>query len=132
MSRALVILHSEAYREKAMKWVRQAPLMTRIDFRAPQRSLDQNARLWAMLTEVADQCRHHGLRLSADDWKRLFMDQLDRELRLVPNLDGNGFVSLGQSTSKLSKQEMSDLMELIAAYGAAHDVEFKDPAERAA
>ena len=43
-------------------------------------------------------------------------------------LDGNGFVNLGRSSSDLSKGEMSDLMELIAAFGAKHGVVFKDTA----
>ena len=47
-----------------------------------------------------------------------FLDGLKRELRVVPNLDGTSFVNLGRSSSDLTKQEMSDLIELIAAFGA--------------
>lgn len=79
-----------------------------------------------MLTDVAQQLTHHGVKLSPDDWKLVFLDGLKRELRLVPNLDGTGFVNLGRSSSDLSKAEMSDLMELIAAFGAQHGVAFKD------
>ena len=44
-------------------------------------------------------------------------------MRMVPNLDGNGFVSLGRSSSALSKEEFSDLMELIAAFAAERGVD---------
>ena len=71
-----------------------------------------------MLTDVAQQVTWHGIRLSADDWKIVFLDALKREVRMVPNLDGNGFVQLGLSSSDLSKEEMGMLMELIAAFGA--------------
>jgi hypothetical protein len=52
-------------------------------------------------------------------------------MRMVPNIDGNGFVNLGRSTSDLSKTEMSDLMELIAMFGAKHDVKFHEVAPAA-
>ncbi|MDB5501229.1 MAG: NinB family protein [Tardiphaga sp.] len=81
-----------------------------------------------MLTEVATQCPWHGVKLTADDWKFVFIDALKRELRTVPNIDGNGFVNLGRSSSDLSKSEMSDLIELIHAFGAEHGVKFKDDA----
>lgn len=45
---------------------------------------------------------------------------------MVPNLDGNGMVSLGRSSSDLSKEEMGELMEVIAAWGAANGVVFHD------
>lgn len=124
MSRASLILESQAVRQRAHLWVEKAPVNTRLEFKAPKRSVPQNDRMWAMLTDVARQVPWHGLRLSADDWKLIFLDALKREVRMVPNLDGNGFVSLGRSSSDLSKSEMSDLMELIAAFGAEHGVEF--------
>jgi hypothetical protein len=81
--------------------------------------------MWAMLTEIAAQVRWHGLRLSADDYKLLMLDALKREVRMVPNIDGNGFVSLGRSSSDLSRSEMADLLELITMFGARHGVQFK-------
>jgi hypothetical protein len=83
--------------------------------------------MWAMLTEVARQVPYHGLRLSPDDFKLLFLDALKREVRMVPNIDGNGFVSLGRSSSDLSKDEMSQLLELIGQFGATHNVVFHEP-----
>jgi hypothetical protein len=88
--------------------------------------------MWAMLTEIAAQVKWHGVTLKADDFKLIFMDALKRELRIVPNLDGTGFVNLGRSSSDLSKEEMSDLLELIAAWGVSHGVKFNDPAGIAA
>lgn len=126
MSRALVTLHGAADRERARALLAKAPTGTRIEFKAAKRTLDQNSRMWAMLTEVARQVEWHGVKLRADDWKLIFLDGLKRELRLVPNLDGTAFVNLGRSSSDLTKAEMSDLMELIAAFGANHGVTFHD------
>jgi hypothetical protein len=56
---------------------------------------------------------------------------LSQELRVVPNIDGTGFVPLGRSSSKLTVKEMTDLIELIFAFGAKHGVTFTDEAKAA-
>jgi hypothetical protein len=126
MSRALLILQTPADRMRATTLIHRAPTGTRVEFKAAKRSLDQNSRMWAMLTDVATQLVWHGQKLRPDDWRLVFLDALKRELRIVPNIDGNGFVNLGRSSSDLSKGEMSDLMELIAAFGARHGVRFHE------
>ena len=52
------------------------------------------------------------------------MDALKREVRMVPNLDGNGFVSLGRSSSDLSKEEFSGLLDVVYEWGARNGVTF--------
>jgi hypothetical protein len=126
MSRYLLTLRSTAERERATRIVAQAPPGTRVEFKAAKRSLDQNAKMWAMLTDVAMQVKWHGVTLRPDDFKLIFLDALKRELRAVPNLDNTGFVNIGRSSSDLSKQEMGELLELIAAWGAQHGVTFHD------
>lgn len=132
MGRALFTINSNADRERAAAWAWKAPWGARVEFKEVKRSLDQNAKFWACLTDVATQVRWHGLKLSTDDWKLIFLDALKREVRMVPNLDGNGFVSLGRSSSDLSKDEMTDLIELILAFGAGQGVVFHEPEARAA
>lgn len=132
MSRALLVLDSELQRQKAIRWIEMAPFGARVEFKAPKRTLPQNDRMWAMLTDVAQQVQWHGLSLKPDDWKLIFLDALKREIRMVPNIDGNGFVNLGRSSSDLSKDEMTDLIELIFAFGANHSVKFNEPETRAA
>lgn len=132
MSRAQLTLSSKFDRERACKWILQAKAGTRVIFKEPKRSIPQNDRLWAALTEVAAQVEWHGLKLTPDDWKLIFLDALTRELRIVPNIDGTGFVNLGRSSSNLSKQEFSDLIEIVHQFGANHGVTFHDPAVEAA
>lgn len=128
MSRYLVTIHSTADRERAQRILAAAPFGSRVEVKAAKRTLPQNDRMWAMLTEIAQQLPWHGMRLRPDDWKLLFLDALKRELRNVPNLDGTGFVNINQSSSDLTKSEMSDLIELIAEFGARHGVKFADDA----
>ena len=126
MTRAVLVLTGPAVRAKAVHWITKLPVNTRVEFKEPKRSMPQNDRMWAMLTDISAQVTYHGLKLAPDDWKLLFLDALKREVRMVPNLDGNGFVSLGRSSSDLSKAEFSDLMEIISAWGASHGVTFHD------
>ena len=126
MTRAALVLVSPEIRQRAAYWATKLPEGTRVTFQSPKRSLPQNDRMWAMLTEVSAQLPWHGIKLSADDWKLIFLDALKRELRMVPNIDGSGFVNLGRSSSDLSKEEMTNLIELIHAFGASHGVVFHD------
>jgi hypothetical protein len=80
--------------------------------------------MWAMLTDIAQQLPWHGQKLRPDDWKLIFLNALKREMRMVPNLEGNGFVNINQSSSDLSKAEMGDLIEIMNAFGASHGVVF--------
>lgn len=129
MSRALLVLAGNSERAKAHHWIDKAPVNTRVTFQGPKRSLDQNSALWRLLTKVSEQRLHHGQRLSAEDYKLLFMDALSREVRAVPSLDNTAWVNLGRSTSKLSKQEFSDLLELVTAWCVQNGIDIDDSSE---
>lgn len=123
MTRALLVLTPNT-REKAAAWLRKAPDGTRVEFRAPRRSLDQNAKLWALLTDVAEQAQHCGQRYPAEVWKTLFMQAFGREVRFLPTLDGSSVFPLGFRSSELTKAEMSELIEFIQVWGAERGVAF--------
>jgi hypothetical protein len=130
--RSLFVLWNDAMRARAIEMIRLCPKESRCEIRGPRRTNDQNAKMWAMLTEIADQLPWHGVKLDADDWKLIFLDSLKRELRLVPNLDGDGFVNLGRSSSDLSKEEMADMISLIDSFAANHGVKFHGPGDEEA
>lgn len=99
--------------------------------RPETRSTVQNSRMWALLTEVSQQVVWHGRKLSPEAWKHVFSSALKKQ-DIVPNIDGTGFVVLGMSTSQMSRGEMAEMMDLIEAFGAQHDVKFSLPEEIAA
>lgn len=116
---------TEAQRRTVLDAIQRAPLGFVVNAKRNKRSLPQNSRMWAMLTIIAREVPWHGVRLSPEDWKLIFLSALGHEMRMVPNLDNNGFVSLGRSSSALTKQEMSDLMELMSAFAAKHEVDLE-------
>lgn len=128
MTRALLTLNSNSIRDQATSWIKKAPPGTRLEFRAPVRSLPQNDLMWARLTDIAKHVNWHGQNLTPADWKDIFTASL-RRARVVPNIDGDGFVQLGLHTSDLSKEEMGNLLDLIDAFGAERGVLFSDSSE---
>jgi hypothetical protein len=131
MGRALLVLANDRFKRRAIEWIEKAPWETRVEFKGPKRTLPQNDRMWAMLTDLSLQLAWHGQRLAPDDWKLVMLDALRREtreqLRIVPNTDGTGFVNLSTSSSDLSKDEMTILIEIIFSFGAQHGVEWSEP-----
>ena len=125
MTRSTLILHGRRDREKAAKWVANAPPGTSVEFKAPRRSTDQNALMWALLTDVSRQVEWYGQHLSPEDWKDVMSASL-RRARVVPGIDHGSFVPLGMRTSDMTKKEFSDLIELIRAFGAERGVRFSD------
>jgi hypothetical protein len=122
-----IILAGDTQRSYAKQCIDAAKPMSVVTVKDPTRNLLQNAKLWASLGDVAEQVKWHGLTLSPDDWKLIFMAGLNSEMRLVPNLDNNGFVNLGRQSSKLTVAEMADLITLIEAFGARHGVNWTEP-----
>ena len=120
MKQVFILAHPEA-RRRAVQTVQNAPEGYAVTVSEPSRSLEQNSRLWALLHDVARQVEWYGKRLTPEDWKHIFTSSL-RKLEVVPNLEGNGFVALGLSTSRMSKRELGDLMQLIEAFGAERGV----------
>jgi hypothetical protein len=96
-----------------------------VEIKPETRTLAQNARLWAMLTDVSKQVNWYGRKLSEEEWKHVFTASLAKQ-DVVPGIDG-GFVVLGKSTSKMTKPEMSELQQLIEAFGAQQGVRFTAP-----
>ena len=92
----------------------------------PKRSLEQNDKMWAILTEISQQVIWYGQKLPAEDWKDIFTASL-RKARVVPGIDAGSFVPLGMRTSDMSKDELALLIELMQAFAAEQGVTLKEP-----
>lgn len=93
---------------------------------ASRRSLQANSLMWIRLGELAAQTDWHGIKLAPDEWKDLLSAGLTKS-KVVPNVEGTGFVILGQRTSQMTIQAMNDLVTLIEAFGAERGVRFSAP-----
>lgn len=121
---------AEDVRAKLHAWIAKAPLGMIVEFRESKRTLEQNAKLWPMLTDISLQLAWHGQQYPPEDWKDFLMHQL-RGGRWMPAEDG-GMVPIGFRTSELSKSEFADLIEVAYAFGARQGVVWSEPVQEAA
>jgi hypothetical protein len=107
-----------------------------VEFKQKGRSNDQNAAMWSVLTQINRQRPvHNGVKMSAVLWKAIFLQALGAELVMLPTLEGGGLFPFGHRSSKLTKDEMSNLIELMLAWAATEELtieHFDGPQEVAA
>ena len=130
MSRALIIINNSGHnssRSRAIDWVVKAPLGTRVEFKGPRRTLPQNDRMWAMLTDISLQKSHNGNRLPPPIWKCLMMHACGHEVQFIPSLDYTEIIPMGYHSSDLGISEMSELIEFMFSWGAENNVVFHEP-----
>ena len=123
MRRTFHLVHKVA-RQRALVALQDAPDGYVVTINEPKRNLEQNAALWAALSDISRQVEWYGQRLTPEEWKDVFTASLKRQ-KVVPGLDG-GFVVCGLSTSKMGKSEFSQLLDLAYAFGAEKEVKFHD------
>jgi hypothetical protein len=131
-----IILRTRQDRGRAVRWIETAPDGTVVEFKQKGRSNDQNAAMWSVLTQINRQRPvHNGVKMSAVLWKAVFMQALGAELVMLPTLEGGGLFPFGHRSSKLTKDEMSNLIELMLAWAATEELvieHFDGPQEVAA
>jgi len=120
--------HPHPARELAIQAIRKAPDGYVVTIQEPKRTLEQNSLLWVLLERVSH-LDWYGQKLTAEEWKDVFTAALKKQ-KVVPGIDG-GFVVCGQRTSKMSKRELGELLELIYAFGAERGINFDDAKYRA-
>lgn len=126
MSNITIILQARPHcsRDHAKSLIDLSPDGYVVSIKEGTRSLEQNAMLWAVLNDISKQVKWYGQSLTDYEWKDVLTAALKKE-KVVPGING-GFVVLGQRTSKMSKKEFTELLEIAYAFGAQQGVKFKD------
>jgi len=122
---ATVIINATRERARVKHWCDIAPAGTVVVFKKPGRTIPQNSRMWAMLTDVSQQAEHNGQRYSPDQWKQLFMHACGHEAHFMSGLNGEPFPA-GFRSTKLSKEQMTELMDFIDAWGTQNGVRWSE------
>lgn len=135
MSRAVLILAGRQERDRAHSWVEKAPINARLELKAPKRTIDQNSRLWLLLSQVAMQAEWAGKKRTTLEWKDLFTGAVKIAggkggIEAVQGLEG-GIMLLGLHTSDMSKAEMVELQDYIEAWCALNGVVIPEQVEPA-
>lgn len=104
--------------------LKNAPLGVVMVLKKMVRTNDQNAKMWAMLSDISTQ-KPEGRNMAPEYWKCAFMSGLGHEVEMVEGIDGNPAFPMWKS-SRLNKEQMADLITFIAEYGDRHGVNWSD------
>ena len=91
-----------------------------------RRSSEQNAKMWAMLTEFSQQLEHGGRHYDPEHWKAILLHAWGQEIEFLPALDGKAFIPYGNQSSKMLKRDMISFLDFIGIEGNRRGVVFRD------
>lgn len=119
-------LTSPHAREGAKRLIDLAPDGAIVNIRPATRTNEQNALLWSLLSEVS-RAKPDGRTYTPDVWKCLFMQACNHAVQFEVGLDGKPF-PLGFRSSRLTKEQMTNLIEFILQYCAEKGIHTREAA----
>jgi hypothetical protein len=101
-----------------------------------RRTTEKNARLHATLSEIAAQKQWAGQWRDIETWKRLLVAAWTRargeHATILPAIDGQGVDVLYRRTSRLTQEEIRDLIDYVESWAIDQGVVLKNLSEMAA
>lgn len=119
------LLDNDYQRQRFAQLALKAPPGTVGVLKPAGRTIPQNDKMWASLTDLA-LAKPKGRSHPTHVWKALVMDMAGCKPQWERSLDEQSVVCVGYKSSRLSKSEMSDVIEAMNAYAAEHGVELKE------
>jgi hypothetical protein len=98
-----------------------------LEVKDASKSRDTEKLYHELMGQIAKQAQHLGAKWSAEDFKRLLVDQFAREIgltggKIIPNLDGTGILQLGIQTRNFTQEQGSQFIEWLYAWAANNGV----------
>jgi len=98
-----------------------------MEIKLVSKTREQEEKYHAMIGDIAKQAQHMGAKWSAEDWKRLLVDQYMRDIgmysgKVIPNLDSSGIVQLGHQTRNFTKEQASEFVEWLYSWAANNGI----------
>lgn len=97
-----------------------------------ERSVEKNAHLHAILGAISKQIQWAGRWLTIEEWKRLMVAAFEREKgrqpEMLPALDGAGMDLIYRRTSRMSQEEIRELIHFAEAWAIDRGVELGEAA----
>lgn len=118
-------LINDTVRANAKRAIDNAPDGYSVRILEPKRSLDQNAKMWSLIHDVA-RSRPEGRQWTPEVWKSAMLHSIGHQVMFAEGLDGSGPFPIGFRSSNLTVNEMSRLIEQIYEYGQKHGVEWSE------
>jgi hypothetical protein len=112
-------------RQRAHAMIDKAPDDWLCKLEPPVRNNDQNAKLWAMLSDIST-AKPEGRRMTPEQWKCVFMQACGWEVQFLEGLDGQPFPA-GFRSSRMTVKQMADLITFVQEYGDRLGVRWSEP-----
>lgn len=101
-----------------------------VEVREKTRTLEQNAKLHAMLSDIARQKEFGGQNRTIEQWKMIFISghriATGGTAEMAVGLEGE-VINLRESTAQMGVQRLASLISYIDAWAAENGVVFKTP-----
>jgi hypothetical protein len=123
-------LRTPQARQNAREAILVAPEGYVCQVKEPTRNLDQNAALHAALADIVKaKVKWAGREWDIDSWRAIFVSAHAKAENLpvqtIPGLEGE-FVAIRRSTTRMTKSELSGLIDYVFAKGTEWGVVFRD------
>lgn len=93
------------------------------------RSLEQNSKLHALLSDISKQCEFNGEKRDIDTWKMIMVSAhkiaTGGKAEMVIGLEGE-VINLRESTAQMSVQRLASLIEYVQSWAVENDVILSD------
>ena len=126
MRKYFILTHDTA-RANAKKAITESPDGYAVEIKPITRSLAQNAKLHALITDIAKTLDWAGARRDVETWKRLltaaWLRARGEPIEMLPALDGHGVDIVFRKTSELTVNEMIELIEYIQAWAVDKNID---------
>lgn len=130
MTKLTYVLHTDRIRENACRAILKAEPGYVVTIAEPTRSSEQNAKLHALLSDLAKSpLTWAGKRRTLDEWKMLMVSAHSVATKhpgeVIPGIEGE-FVAIRESTASMGVARASSLIEYVLAFCVSNGVELHD------
>lgn len=128
--RRAFFLATDRVRSNALEAVRSAPSGYVVTVAEPTRSNEQNAKLHALLSDLAKSpVQWFGKRRKAEEWKVLMISAhavaTDNRGEVIPGIEGE-MVAIRESSASMGVRRAASLIEYVLAFCISNGVELKE------
>jgi hypothetical protein len=122
MTPQTIIVTTNQSRAIATHVIYAAPDGSVVTIKPPKRSLPQNAKFHAMISDVS-RAKPGGRNHTPDTWKALILHACGHAVQFENGLNGQPF-PIGFKSSRLSKSEMADAITFLQQWGDDNGVKW--------
>ena len=132
-SKRQFFLRSNQVRLNCLEFIKELPADEKnplvVKIQPMTRSLEQNSKLHALLSDISKQCEFNGEKRDIDTWKMIMVSAhkiaTGGKAEMVIGLEGE-VINLRESTAQMGVKRLASLIEYIQAWSIENGVKFND------